>query len=636
MALAGMAAGQPPADSTRGDAMIDRYLAAEADRLGGRFLDGAKSLAEWQQKRPRLRQEFLDMLGLWPLPEKTPLQAKITGTLERGDVVIEKLHFQSRPGLYVTANLYRPKKVQGKLPAIVYVCGHSDRGRDGNKTAYQDHPWWFANNGYVCLTLDTLQLGEIPGIHHGTYREGRWWWQALGYTPAGVECWNGVRAIDYLTGRPEVDPDRIGVTGRSGGGATTFWIAAADERVKVAVPVSGMSDLKCYVNDKIINGHCDCMFLVNLYGWEWTTIAALVAPRPLLFANSDEDRIFPMDGNRRVMERLRGLYKLYGKPELVDEYVNHGGHADRPDLRLAAFRFFHKHLKKDSSPVEVPEFKPFPGPDLRVFPTDGDIPSGVLNGKIDETFVPRAEVKLPGRGEFAGWKKKLLEQLRERSFRAFPKEIPPAKLKKGDGRQVTLITEPGIEVELIERQPLLRGSKYGHLIVLNPGDKTAAVLDWFSRVAEGEGVYLLAPRGVGPTAWTEKSPPNYVRRAHALLGRTDDQGRVWDVAATLRSLHQTYAGVKWVVHGRGPAGVIGAYAALFVPDLDLEVTVVDSPVSYRDGPIFLGVLRVLDVPEALGLLAPKRLTLVNAKDRAFDRTAQIYDSGNYAGELRRK
>jgi dienelactone hydrolase len=624
--LAGVAPAQPPADPTRGDAMIDKYLAAEADRLGGRFLDGAKTLAEWQQKRPRLHQEFLDMLGLWPLPEKTPLQAKITGTLERGDVLIEKLHFQSRPGLYVTANLYRPKKVTGKLPAVVYVCGHSDRGRDGNKTAYQDHPWWFANNGFVCLTLDTLQLGELPGIHHGTYREGRWWWQALGYTPAGVECWNGVRAIDYLTGRPEVDPDRIGVTGRSGGGATTFWIAAADERVKVAVPVSGMSDLKCYVNDKIINGHCDCMFLVNLYGWEWTTIAALVAPRPLLFANSDEDRIFPMDGNRRVMERLRGLYKLYGKPELVDEYVNHGGHADRPDLRLAAFRFFHKHLKKDSSPVEVAEFKPFLGPDLRVFPTDADIPSGVLNGKIDETFVPRAEVKLPGRGEFAAWKKKLLEQLRERSFRAFPKEIPPAKLKKGDGQQVTLITEPGIEVELIERQPLLRGSKYGHLIVLNPGDKTAAVPDWFGRVAEGEGVYLLAPRGVGPTAWTEKSPPNYVRRAHALLGRTVDEGRTWDVAATLRSLHQTYAGVKWVVHGRGPAGVIGAYAALFVPDLDLEVTVVDPPASHRDGPIFLGVLRVLDVPEALGLLAPRPLTLVNANDRAFERTARIYES----------
>ena len=206
---------------------------------------------------------------------------------------------------------------------------------------------WFASNGYVCLMIDTLQLGEIAGKHHGTYKLGRWWWQAAGYTPAGVECWNGVRAIDYLVGRPDVDAERIGVTGRSGGGAATIWIAAADDRVKFAVPVSGMSDLECYVSHKVINGHCDCMLLYNTYGWDWTTIAALIAPRPLLFANSDADSLFPMDGNRRIIGRLRQLYKLYDKPDLVDDYVNHGGHADRPELRVAAFQWFNKHLKND-------------------------------------------------------------------------------------------------------------------------------------------------------------------------------------------------------------------------------------------------------------------------------------------------
>jgi dienelactone hydrolase len=263
--LAGSARADDKPDTRAGDAMIDKYLAGLSKELSGRFLDGAKTREVWEQKRPRLHREYLDMLGLWPLPERTPLHATVTGTLEHEGVVIEKLHYQSRPGLYVTANLYRPKEVKGRLPAILYVCGHSGRGRDGNKTAFQDHGLWFANNGYVCLIVDTLQLGEIPGIHHGTYREGRWWWQALGYTPAGVEYWNGVRGIDYLVGRPDVDPERIGVTGISGGGAVTFWVAAADERVKVAVPVSGMSDLESYVTDKVINGHCDCMFLVNTY-----------------------------------------------------------------------------------------------------------------------------------------------------------------------------------------------------------------------------------------------------------------------------------------------------------------------------------------------------------------------------------
>ena len=150
---------------------------------------------------------------------------------------MEKLHFQSRPHLYVTGNLYLPKdaKPGAKLPAVLYVCGHSGRGRDGNKTAFQHHGMWFATHGYVCLIIDSLQLGEIAGIHHGTYRYNRWWWQARGYAPSAVECWNGMRALDYLQSRPEVDPDRLAVTGISGGGAASFWIAAADERVKVAV-----------------------------------------------------------------------------------------------------------------------------------------------------------------------------------------------------------------------------------------------------------------------------------------------------------------------------------------------------------------------------------------------------------------
>jgi hypothetical protein len=209
MLLAAIAPQLARGEESPGDAMIDKYLAEEAARLSERFLDGARTLDEWQAKRPRLRQEYFDMLGLWPLPEKTPLHATVTGTLERDNVVVEKLHFQSRPGLYVTGNLYRPRTSAGKLPTVLYVCGHSGRGRDDNKTAFQDHGRWFATHGYVCLVVDSLQLGEIPGVHHGTYREGRWWWQARGYTPAGVECWNGIRAIDYLLSRPDVDADRI-------------------------------------------------------------------------------------------------------------------------------------------------------------------------------------------------------------------------------------------------------------------------------------------------------------------------------------------------------------------------------------------------------------------------------------------
>src|SRR5207244_13227725 len=118
---------QDKKDKKPGDEMIEKYLNAEADKLSAKFLDGAKTIDEWKKKRPRLYQEYMDMLGLCPIPEKTPLKATKTGEVEAHGVVVEKIHFQSKPGLYVTANLYRPKDdasaKRKRLPAVLYVCG---------------------------------------------------------------------------------------------------------------------------------------------------------------------------------------------------------------------------------------------------------------------------------------------------------------------------------------------------------------------------------------------------------------------------------------------------------------------------------------------------------------------------------
>ena len=612
--------------STPSDLMLEKYLGAQADKLTQKYLDGARTRAEWEKKRPRLYQEYMDMLGLWPLPERTPLQATVTGKLERHGAVIENLHFQSRPGLYVTGNLYRPKSAKAgqKLPTILYVCGHSGRGRDGNKTAFQDHGLWFANNGYVCLVIDTLQLGEIPGIHHGTYNKERWWWHSAGYTPAGVECWNGVRAIDYLLTRADVDPERIGVTGISGGGAATFWIAAADERVKVAVPVSGMSDLESYLKNKVINGHCDCMFLYNTYQWDWTTIAALVAPRPMLFANSDNDRIFPMDGNRRIIEKLHQIYSKYGKEELVQEYVSPGGHDYRPDLRVAIFKFINTHLKNDpNAAVADARFDLIPGKELRVFPTDDDLPKDVLNGKIDEIFVPRAEVKLPAAGKFAAWKRDLLEQLRQRSLRAVTDDLDyPDRHFHEEGYVVGFGKSP--------------------VVLYMDKEDFAAIGDYkaFSKIYQhqGNGCFLYHPRifpvvlAKGQTwempdsyVWTKKSPPNYAERSFLLLGQTIDERKLHFLLATLRRLAKIDGGQKWDgrLVGKGQAGIIAAYAALLEPSVK-EVILIDPPATHKEGPHFLNILRVLDIPEALGMLAPMPLTIIGGDGKAFERTETIY------------
>jgi len=630
--------------------MIQAYLKAETEKLESTFLGAVTTAAEWERLRPQFWEEYFYTLGLWPLPERTALQAKITGQLEGDGYRVEMLHYQSRPHLYVTANLYRPAALKPgeRLPAVLYVCGHSGRGRNGCKTAYQSPGIWFARHGYVCLVLDTLQLGEIAGIHHGTYREGRWWWHSRGYTPAGVECWNGVRGIDYLTSLPEVDPERIAVTGISGGGAATFWIAAADERVKVAVPVSGMADLMSYVPNRVINGHCDCMFLYNTYAWPWTRIAGLIAPRSLLFANSDQDSIFPMDANERVINRLKRLYSVFGASDEVDSVVSVGGHAYRKDIRQAACRFINSRFKNDSRLVLDSEVDlvtdagngqnhPIAPEKLRVFPSDSDIPRDERNTRIDEYFVPAATVSLPRSGEYEIWRKTLRQELGRVTFRYFPERIPAARVAGQTAAAARLETEPGINARLIK----LANSDSGEapqrlLLMVSTTSDGESVRQWAKTVSQkGDAAYLLEPRGIGETRWTRKNPPNYVERAHVLIGRTVDTGRVWDIIAAARYLRDQFAGkAPVIVLGQQSAAVLAAYAALLDPDIS-GVELDHPPASHREAtaPQFLNVLRVCDVPEVLGMIAPRPLTLHDAPADVAKKVAEIYTAADATNRL---
>jgi dienelactone hydrolase len=652
--IGALAAAQPygkPDRSSPGDEMIQEYLRRETEKVAARFADDLKSPEAWRSKRPEYVEEYFYMLGLTPRPEKAPLHPTVTRRLERHDYVVEMIHYQSRPGLYVTGNLYRPAKVpQGvRLPAVFYVCGHSHRGRDGNKVAYQSHGIWFARHGYVCLVVDSLQLGEIAATHHGTYNLQRWWWHSRGYTPAGVEAWNGVRGIDYLTSRPDVDPERIAVTGISGGGAATFWIAAADERVKVAVPVSGMADLESYVPNLVINGHCDCMFLYNAHVWPWTRIASLIAPRPMLFVNSDADAIFPMDANERVVSHLERLYSLYGAGDSVDAFVSIGGHAYREDIRRAVYRFINTHLKGDPRPVtdsEVdivsegskPGSYPIPPESLRVFPTDADLPQDQLNTKIDEQFVSVGRPAAPASGTHGAWRRELLARLRQTGFGYFPERVPPAKrIAEADAGGELMRSEEAIEFRLRRREARDRATDDRNavlLVVLNE-DEAGTTPQWVKGITgTNQTVVFCEPRGTGATKWTRKNPPNYVERSHALLGRTVDAGRVWDVIAAARYLASTAPKSEVHVAGRKAAGVIAAYAAAL--DESIAGATVVAPAATHmesDAPQFLNVLRLCDIPDAFGLIAPRPLTMLEADAARFTNTVASYAAAQAKDKL---
>jgi dienelactone hydrolase len=665
--MAGSAIAQPYGEADRGqpgDAMIQAYLAAETEKIAAKWAEDVASREAWEKRRPEYVEQYYYMLGLAPRPEKTPLEATVTGTLKGDGYEVDMLHYQSRPKLYVTANLYRPADMKAgeRLPAVLYVCGHSGRGRNGNKVAFQSHGIWLARHGYVCLMVDTLQLGEIAAFHHGTYNLNRWWWHSRGYTPAGVEAWNGVRGIDYLVSRSDVDPERIAVTGISGGGAATFWVAAADERVKVAIPVSGMADLESYVPNRVINGHCDCMFLYNTFQWPWTRIAGLVAPRPMLFVNSDNDRIFPMDANERITGRLERLYSLFGKSGDFDTVVSVGGHAYRQDIRQAAFRFLNMHLNGDARPVTDSEIDvvsegsnpgPYPiAPErLRVFPTDADLPADQLNTKVDEHFVPLARPAPPEAGKFDEWKKPLLAELRRVSFGHVVQDIPAAKnLGTTEPSTERMQSEAHVEFRLRYPPKPQRSGEQKVLLAVLGEEEAGTTPEWVSDVSqESFQIVLCEPRGIGATRWTRKNGPNYVERSHALLGRTVDAGRVWDVIAAARYLksdesqlnptRRSEGGgkakrneqVPVYVAGQGAAGVIAAYAAA-LDETIAGATVISPPKTHMDSaaPQFLNVLRVCDVPDALGLIAPRPLTLVGVTADDFAATKAAYAAAGAA------
>lgn len=597
---------------------LAEYFRAQTRQIADHTFDGLDSRAAWEARREGLRRDLLDMLGLWPLPQRTDLRATVTGTIDRGGLVVERLHFQSLTGLYVTANLYRPREVAEPLPAILYVCGHAQVKTNGvscgNKTAYQHHGVWLARHGFVCLMIDSVQLGEIEGLHHGTYRYGQWWWNSRGYSPAGVEAWNSIRALDYLATRPEVDARRLGMTGRSGGGSYSWTTAAIDERVRVAAPVAGITDLENQVVDGVVEGHCDCMFFVNTHRWDFALNAALVAPRPLLFVNTDADTIFPLDGVQRVHRALEHIYEAYGARTNLGLVIAPGPHQDTQDLQVPVFRWFQEKLQGVRPLVDEPALPMFTPLELRVFT---DLPADQRNTEVQQWFGSAPTPPASAPADLAS----LRQRLRERTFAGWPAASPPLRptllndVRPDPAAPDLRVREWSFESQ--EHVPL-------RLIVVSRGEPASdqarvEILDaesaarwdpaqaatWLPAAAGNASVplVLLAPRGIGAGAWTATPAKQIqIRRRFMLLGQTLDGMRVWDIRRGLELVRTLLPEIRQCeLAATGPMGVNAVYAAVEDPRVR-RLDLARLPASFREEPDYLNVLQVTDLPTTLDLL----------------------------------
>ena len=593
-------------------------LVENARRISAQALDEIGSRAQWEPLRVQRRNEFFEMVGLGVLPRKCALAVQSFGMLKGPGYRIEKLSFQTIPDVRVTASLYLPDGLQRPAPAVLYPCGHSQSGTQW----YQPQGELWARRGYVCLVFNTLEQAdclEAGGDHHGLCSEKRFDWISRGYASTGGELWNSLRALDLLLARPEVDPARVGVTGISGGGALSWWIAVADERVKAAAPFCGTSTIGSYVADRTLNGHCDCIFYHNIFERDLADVGALIAPRPLLVCSATHDALFHPTSYREVVERLKKVYGYYGVSEQVDLCEYPGTHGYSAAGHVAVQKWFDRYVAGEERAIYQPEPARFSEKELACY--EGAPPS------TDRMALLPELLSVPGRvphsdtlEELADRRRKVGAELRRTTFHHFPGEEPPLALAEVGAWQGVKIfdftTEGETRLRLWLYDPWEKESPQTVLGVMGPGDRAEGLCKKMREFHPGP-LAIVEPRGTGTLSWNP-SQDWMLTRAGLLVGRTPESVRVWDAlrgVQALRAVQGEKAGGVFLF-GQGPTGVLALHVALL--DEEVAGVLADAPPwTHAEGPYLLGVLRVLDVPQLAGLIAPRPVGLVNVRQRQF-------------------
>ncbi|MGO8787977.1 MAG: acetylxylan esterase [Terriglobia bacterium] len=638
---------------------IREYLSREALKVSANSLADYSDAEALRRLVPERRRQFWEMMGLpeFPPPEKRPpLNVKVTGVIDRPQYRIEKLYYESVPKLYVDANLYVPKNLKGQAPAVLYVCGHEVH----QKVTYQGHARKFAELGFVCLLIETLYRGEVLGDHDGP-RVGKFHWYSRGYTSGGMEMVNGIRGIDLLVERPEVDAERIGVTGMSGGGMYSWYIPAADERPKIAAAVCGTASVASHIANRAVDRNCDCMWWVNTYGWDQAGMGALIAPRPFLVISSRLDQYFVIQGARDVYRQLKGLYTTLGVADHLNWQESPGEHGYDKVSRTTVFSWFLKHLQgKNVSPEEVGDIDQVPEHQeswdtLRVFvngpPLDDDVPT-----IHDDRFVPPDLPQTSSSAIIAEERRQVVEKLRAKTFRGFPQIAPPLDVKveydyefweDGAGYRFSFTSEEGWRlhgylVSLPKTTPRPAPAIVG---LRNPGAPMGLFgEDQFLGRESPQPVarIFIEPRGTGDTAWGEELNM-HVRRASAWSGRTLASMRVYDTLRGLQAVRQlAFVDAKQVaLAAQGEMAAVALYAALL--DGNLRALILDSPPATQNAPSerdgrgpaieMLNCLRITDLAQISGLLYPLEQVFLGQLPLTYAWVEEIYNRLGPPGKL---
>ena len=353
----------PLAPLNRFPRMVQEYYVARvraAEQRAETVRAALKTKADAQRYVTEVRAKILKCFG--PLPDKTPLNARVAGLVDRDAYKIERVIFESRPGFLVTANLYIPKGRKFPLPGVVGTCGHSDNGKAAE--AYQSFAQGLARMGYVVLIYDPLGQGERtqypdlktkPG-RAGSVREHLMagnQQSLVGEFLGAWRAWDGVRALDYLLTRPEVDPRHVGVTGNSGGGTLTTWLCGVEQRWTMAAPSCFVTTFRRNMENELPADTEQCPPKALALGLDHGDFLAALAPKPILILGQERDYFDP----RGVLEthvRLKRLYALLGAEENIGVFIGPREHGYWQENREAMYRWFN-HVTKISAATSEPK-----------------------------------------------------------------------------------------------------------------------------------------------------------------------------------------------------------------------------------------------------------------------------------------
>jgi len=320
-----------------------------------------RTTVRWEKYQREIRRKILDVTG--PYPEKTPLNAKKTGVLERNLFTAEKIIYESQPDFFVTAVLLIPKNIEKPAPAIIYASGHTADGFRAE--AYQRKIINLVKKGFVVLAFDPAGQGErlqyfseesgTSGIGGPTSEHSYAGAQMFltGSSLARYMIWDGIRAVDYLMTRSEVDPERIGITGRSGGGTQASFIAAIDDRIAASAPENYITSLE-FLLKSIGPQDAEQNFYHGIVsGIDHADLLLSHAPKPAMIIATTRD-FFSIQGARETYEEVSRFYDISGKADAFSLIEDDHGHGSTQANREAMYAFFQKHLDNPGSAEDLP------------------------------------------------------------------------------------------------------------------------------------------------------------------------------------------------------------------------------------------------------------------------------------------